>query len=195
MKILILCFLFLSINVFAGYMSKAKMLNPDCNTSRPFYTKKKTCDLLNPDCIPVPSVDRICNLSELDTQVDNPESPKATKNEIVTCDDQADCELKNSSKTCLDSDEVVRIAENYSDIYCTKPNGFNKMTVKMIREDPVKKATHDTLRASELVKKNNRNTNRAQMKALMSSLKAGTDLNTVQRRKLDLLIIRKLIDE
>ena len=133
--------------------------------------------------------------SRQDTQVNDITKPKFTKSEIEVCSNQADCETKNGIKTCIDIDEQVLMAQDYSDIYCSKPNGFEQMTVSMIREDAVKKAAYDALKASELVKINSRNTNRSQMRALIPSLEAGTGLNTVQRRKLDLLIIRKLIDE
>ena len=194
MKILILCFLLFTINVFAGYMSKVDMF--DCNKSgRTFYLKLQSCQKNHVDCVSVPQDFHCKTFSEQDTQVDNLNSPKFSKNEIETCSNQTDCETKNGIKTCIDIDEQVLMAQDYSEIYCSKPNGYNQMTVRIIRENAAMKTADDALKAIELIKRNNRNTNRGQMRALTSSLKAGTDLNTVQRRKLDLLIIRKLIDE
>ncbi len=196
MKYLILILMIFSVNVFADYMSRADIL--DCNKlDKVAYPKLKTCQKVHADCMQIPeSVVKNCEInSEQDTQVDDITKPKFTKNEIEVCSDQADCETKNGVKTCIDIDEQVLMAQDFSEIYCSKPNGFNQMTVKQIRVDATKKAADDALKANELIKTDNRNTNRSQMRGLISSLNAGTDLTAAQRRKLDLLIIRKLIDE
>ena len=191
MKILILCFLIFSLNSFAGYMSKADML--DCEKSgRTFYLKQKLCKKSHADCVEVPKSFHCKTYSELDTSVEDLDSPKFSKNEIETCIDQADCETKNAIKSCIDVEENVLMAQNYSDIYCSKQIGYNQMTVKMIREDPVKKSVWDAAKASKATKKDARELNRVLLRGLVTSLKAGTDLTPAQNRKLQILLIRKL---
>ena len=182
-------------NIYAGYMSESKMLNPDCDVKRPFHVSKSTCNLESVDCVFVPEGYNCKTFSNQDTLIDDPNSPKATKSQMETCIDEFDCQAKLVLLICIDPLETSIKNLDLMQIYCSKPNGFNQMIVKQIREDAAKKAIYNSLRDAELTKRNSRNTSRAQIRALISSLKTGTDLTLAQRRKLDLLIIRKLIDE
>ena len=191
MKILILCFLLFSLKSFAGYMSKVDML--DCNKSGcTFSSKQKVCEKNHADCVGVPKSFHCKTYSELDTSVDDFDSPKFSKNEIEVCSDQAACEILNASKSCIDTDETVLMAQDFSEIYCSKPNGFNQKTVKIIREDPTKKSVWDAAKAAEATKKSVRQADQSMLKGLMGSLKAGNDLTPAQNRKLQMLMIRKL---
>ena len=168
MKNLIL-FLFCT-NVFAGYMSESKMLNSDCNTGRPFHSRKITCDLESTDCVPVPDGYNCQTFSKLDTEVDDPFSPKATKSQTETCTDNADCQTKLEGLVCIDSDETARKNLIWMQVYCTKPNGFNQMTVKRIREDAVKKSAWDVNPNNPVARRGVRKTRREQLATAISTI-------------------------
>ena len=166
MKILILFFLFFSLNVFANYMSEVDMF--DCNKiGRKIYGKLKTCQKEHVDCVAFSPCE---TTSRQDTQVDDITKPKFTKSEIEVCSDQADCETKNGIKTCIDIDEQVLMAQDFSEIYCSKPNGFDQMTVSMIREDAAKKAAWDVSPNNPVVKRASRQTRRDEIVAEISNM-------------------------
>ena len=131
MKILLLCFLLFSLNGFAGYMSKADML--DCDKSgRVFYLKQKTCDNNRADCVGVPKGFHCKTYSELDTSVDDLTKPIFTKSEMVTCTDATDCQAKLAAKICADSEETAIKNLDLMEVYCSK-DSFSQKIVKQIR--------------------------------------------------------------
>ena len=187
MKILILCFLIFNLNAFANYMSEVDMF--DCSKiSREIYTKLKTCQKNHADCMPLSHCE---TTSRQDTQVDDFDSPKFSKSEIEACADQAACETLNASKTCIDSEETVLMAQDYSDIYCSKQIGYNQKTVQMIREDAAKKAIYNAAQAAKQAIIAARIADEAMLKGLLVSLKAGANLTAAQVRKLQILFIEK----
>ena len=167
-NILTLILIFSSADIFAGYMSKAKLL--DCNQDKPFKSRLVDCQKDHSDCVVVPSGFDCRTYSELDTEVDNPFSPKATKSQTETCTDNADCQTKLEGLVCIDSDETARKNLIWMQVYCTKPNGFNQMTVKRIREDAVKKAAWAVNSNNPIVRRGIRKTRREQLTTAISTI-------------------------
>ncbi len=145
-KILFLVLTLFCLNCFAGFMSKSRMLDPDTEALRPFHQTKKRCYIFDDDCIKVPKKYDKHYFAELDTEVDDPERPKYSKNEIDSCGGEADCEAKLALKVCTDQLEKPLIDQFFTEIYCSTyptPIGYYKKTVKQIRIDPLKKAAYD----------------------------------------------------
>ena len=74
-----------------------------------------------------------------------------SKSEAENCMDQADCEDKLSTKTCLDPEESVLVSADYREIYCSKFVGYNQVPTgrQTLIDDPVKKAAFLQARLDE----------------------------------------------
>lgn len=188
---ILILFLLMSVNSFAGYMSKSLMLNSDCDVARPFYPLKKQCDINHADCISVPLVDRICNLSELDTSVDDLTKPIFTKSEMVTCTDATDCQAKLAAKICADVKETAIKNLDLMEVYCSK-DSFSQKIVKQIREDSIKKLAYDAAQAALAAANLSRRAKRLAAKSLISKLQGGTDLTNAELRQVLLAILMDL---
>ena len=172
MKILILCFLLFSLNSFAGYMSKSLMLNQDCETDRPFYPLKRECDKKHSDCISVRKGFNCQTDSEQDTSVDDTSSPIIVKRDLDTCVDDDECQTKLVALVCTDTSltAIKRLDLDPKEVYCPEQIGFNQKTVRMIREDAVKKAAWDVNSANPKVRRALRKARRQQLAAAITTI-------------------------
>jgi len=144
MKILIL-FLFCA-SAFANFVKKSEFESGDIKR---IFTKKLKC---GNDCLRIPKGYNKEFHILVDEMVDDLDKKIYSKTEIETCLNQEDCEQKNLEKACLNENDKILMAEDFSEIYCSrflrfekKPTGFKKVI-----EDPALKAVFN----SKEIKKN-----------------------------------------
>ena len=116
----------------------------DCNY--PLLVKKK-CEGV---CVEIKK-EFNCKYYEIaEEMVDDSTKPVHSKSESEVCADQLDCETKNESKICADVLESVFMAEDFSEIYCSKFIRFEQKLSgrKTTKENSTKKAAYDSTKAS-----------------------------------------------
>ena len=135
MKILIL--IFISLNCFGNYALKSEI---DSGSSLKVYTRKPKSG----NYLKIPKGFNLNYHVIVDEMINDYDSPINSKSETETCVDQSDCEAKNLVKTCLDQDERVLMAQDFSDIYCSKITGYNQKLNgnEIVVEDAAKKETY-----------------------------------------------------
>lgn len=121
----------------------------DCNYPLKMFIKAN-CE---GQCLKIPeNFNESCHYSEIiDEEIDDPTKPVYSKNEVEACLDQADCEAKNATKTCIDSEESALMAQDYSEIYCSKLLRFEKKLsgAKVLVENASMKATYEAAKAAK----------------------------------------------
>ena len=170
MKNLILVSLFFSTNVFSMWMSADDVAN--CGNDGYKYTsyiRKQSCDKNHIDCINIFNGHNCKTDSNLDIQVDDKKRPKFSKSNPVTCVDDNDCQTKLAAKVCVDTLEtaIKNLLSNPKEVYCSKQIGFFQKTIKMVREDPVRKAAWDADPSNPVNIRALRRTRRQQLVALI----------------------------
>lgn len=142
MKTFLIIFIF-SLNAYSSGYKKESDIGV-CNT--PVRTSKcKNCYIVKDGYD--------CNYSVLiDELVDDLDSPVNSKTQIESCANKEDCESKNLTKVCTDQLENSVIAEDFSEIYCTKVLRYNKKQTgrKVVSIDQVKKSQYE--KASQIQK-------------------------------------------
>jgi len=164
MKYLIL--LILSFNVLAGnYMTREDFLAKKSIV----YSDKKECKKhsLSKKCKKINKDFKFDTFKEVDEEIDDYTKPVNSKTEIQPCvaiiNDPATasidesktaqqvCEALNSSKVCSSIQERVVMAQDFSEIYCTKVLRYNKKLSgrKILVEDAVLKANYEAKKLAE----------------------------------------------
>lgn len=155
MKTLTLLFLItFSITTSANYLPESKINGQAIEAGVAVYQKKAKCEAVYSEtCHHVPFQYNPEYHELVDEMVGDPASAVYSKNDIEACADQTDCETKNSSKVCTDLMENVYMAQDFSEIYCSKFLRFDAQIPsgkKIIVENATKKAAYDSaLAASE----------------------------------------------
>ena len=184
MKFLI-CFL-ISFNCFAGYMSKTDIADCD-KVGRKMRHEKSKCV---GDCVEVPKNYNCETFSEQDTQVDDLENPNYSKNQINKCGEY--CETLFPDLVCNDSEETAILNLDLGQIYCSKFTDYDQKTIKMFREDTVKKSVYDAAKQVLKEEKDADKVTRSELKSLLTTLNQGTDLTPSETRKFRIQVIKKL---
>jgi len=127
-----LIFLLLTFNAHAMFLKQAEIGN--CQAM--FYGSMQAC---GDGCIKQPASHN-CEYHEFgEHEVDNLDSPKYTKSETQSCEGQEACQTLLSVKACTDTEESPIMDAEYTEVYCSKQNGYNKMTVVGVYENDAKK--------------------------------------------------------
>ena len=181
-------FIFLiTLNVFANYIPKDEIGSGNTLT---VFTKKNRCEsyYYSKTCIRIPfgyNHEFHILIDELDMT-----KPIHSKNDIETCnDDQAICETLNATKTCTDNTETVYMAQDYSEIYCSKITGHQTTGKKIIVENASAKAAY---LAAIQSKQAAANTQRALMKTYKTKLMADQALSAGETKKLFKYLLKHL---
>lgn len=105
-------------------------------------------------CFDIKSTKNASYSEIIDEMVDDYSKPVNSKNEIEACSDQTDCETKNASKVCADSEESVFMAADYSEIYCSKLLRFEQKLSgrKIVSANETSKASYDAAKIAEATK-------------------------------------------
>ena len=175
MKLIILILLF-SFSAFGNY---AKLSEVETNTISKVWMKKSKC---GNDCIKIPLGYNSNYHVVIDQMVNDISSPINSKNDIEICTDKADCDAKNLIKICIDELEIVYMAADFTEIYCSKITGYNQIASgqKIVTEDAGMKAAHMAARQSI---KNARIAKKTAIKALKDKLKLNQDLSMAELRE------------
>lgn len=119
----------------------------------PSFTGKVCKDLPSEQCMCFDNVN-LRHVDIVDEMIPDESKPTYSKNDIEVCVDQSDCESKNASKTCTDSQETVYMAQDFSEIYCSKLTGYEQKVSgrKVFLINLAKKAAADAADAAQLAK-------------------------------------------
>lgn len=186
MRILILFFTVFSMNSFAGYMKKVDMEKCD---GRKIYTHKSKCESSEgASCFKI--VDGYdCNYFRVTAAMeDDLSSPKYTKSEVNNCGEYCQT-LFDAGVTCVDSDESAILNLDLEQIYCSKQNGFNQVSVTKAREDASLKSSHN---ASKAAKTAAENVKMDALRAVKAKLESNAPLSDVDRDKVIEHLLRQI---
>ena len=150
---ILLTFLIPSITM-ANYVSKAILLSSDCDAVKTIYTRMSTCSQSHDDCIQLPEGYNCQTFSELDTEIDDLTRPLYSQSSSEPCQDQESCQAILAEKVCSPGESAL-ISESFTTVYCSSfpiPAGYQKKTVKMIREDQDKKASYDAIQVAQIAR-------------------------------------------
>lgn len=144
MKYLILLFL-MSFSAFGNY---SKISEVETGSISKVFTKMKGCGV---SCIKLPFGYNKSYHVVVAEMINDFTKPINSKNDIETCIDQTDCEVKNAVKSCADEFEIVFMAADFSDIYCSKLTGYEQKLSgsKIVVEDVAKKAAYDSSQSAK----------------------------------------------
>ena len=184
MKILIL--FLISLNCFGSYALKSEI---ESGSILKTYTKK-----LGGDYLKLPKKGFNSNYHVVvDEMVNDYDSPINSKSETETCTDQADCESKNLVKTCLDQNERVLMAQDFSDIYCSKFTGYNQKLSgnKIVVEDATLKASYLSQKQEDENTENTKHGQRMTIKTKLNDDGWGS-LTDTQKGRLIKYLLRNL---
>ncbi len=183
MKCLIL--FLISFSVFANYIPK-EFVGIEMNLT--VFSNSNKCEQhYSSECVKIPSGYN-AKVHTLQDELDITK-PIYSKSEIETCADQAECEAKNAVKTCIDEDETVYMAEDFSEIYCSKQTGFEKTGKEIIAEDGSKKASYNAEKKAE---KDAEKAKKGIAKDINTKLKNGDALTGAERDEALKFIFRNL---
>lgn len=179
-------YLILFLICFSANANYVKLSEVESNSITKVFVKSKRC---GSGCIKLPKgYDKSFHILA-DIMKNDVTSPVYSKSETETCIDEDDCNTKNGSKVCTDEDETVKMAQDFSDIYCTKFLRYNQIASgsKKLVIDETKKATK---KAEKAAKKAAKAAKKAEvLDTLLSKLKNGEDLSKAQLRKVLLYLL------
>lgn len=182
MKYLIL-FLLVCFSANANYVKKAKVQSKNITK---VFVKNNKCGA---DCIKLPKNFNLAFYVMVDVMIDDITKPVNSKSEIESCSDQTDCESKNEVKNCDDQDEIVIMAEDFAEIYCSKHLRYEQMASgekEIVIDEDLKAAFLADKQSKATIAKNKRDEINGD---ILIRLKGNSVLTQVQIKKLFLHLL------
>lgn len=181
----IILFLLFSFSAFGNY---AKLSEVESSSISKVFTRMKSC---GNDCIKIPFGYDSNYHRAIDEMINDYNAPIQSKSEIEICADEVDCNAKNDVKVCLDNDERVIVALDYSEIYCSKITGYEQVLSgrKIVAEDVGLKTAYLAAEQSkkDLIKSKKDNV----LDVIIPKLEAGSILTPLESRQVLLFLLGK----